>query len=89
MTIIIIVIISMINIMTTCAEQWKLRGRYFSLTVCNAGEIVMFVGGKWTLITISLNGDQEEYHADADADADDLKRVLLETAGPSWVEKYK
>ena len=49
----------------------------------------MFVGGKWTLITISLNGDQEEYHADADADADDLKRVLLETAGPSWVEKYK
>ena len=50
----IIIIIIIIIIMTTCAEQWKLRGRYFSLTVCNAGEIVMFVGGKWTLITLRL-----------------------------------
>ena len=43
---------------TTCAEQWKLLGRYFSLIVCSDGEIVMFVGGKWTLAKM-INHDND------------------------------
>ena len=76
-------------IMKTCAEQWKLRGRYFSLTVWSAGVIVMFVGGKWTL---NKSKDHESSEDEGDAherhgDNIDLKMVLLAKAGPSWVDE--
>ena len=76
-------------IMKTCAEQWKLRGRYFSLTVWSAGVIVMFVGGKWTL---NKSKDHESCYDEVDVhdrhiDNSDLKMVLLAKAGPSWVDE--